>query len=107
MPLFMDIHKNVEGLTAEAAAEGARSAEGVEVSMKTVDEATNADLEACDALMIGSPTYWGSISTPHPGPSGIMTLPSVTLMVTGSPRAVSAASSVMTSAANTSPGTTW
>jgi len=54
---------NTEAL-AEAAAEGARSVAGVEVSMKTVDEATNADLEACDALMIGSPTYWGSMSTP-------------------------------------------
>ena len=52
------------GALAEAAAEGARSVPGVEVSMKTVDEATNADLEACDALMIGSPTYWGSMSTP-------------------------------------------
>ena len=54
---------NTEAL-AEAAAEGARSVPGVEVSTKTVDEATNADLEACDALMIGSPTYWGSMSTP-------------------------------------------
>jgi NAD(P)H dehydrogenase (quinone) len=54
---------NTEAL-AEAAAEGARSVVGVEVSTKTVDEATNADLEACDALMIGSPTYWGSMSTP-------------------------------------------
>ena len=54
---------NTEAL-AEAAAEGARSVAGVEVSTKTVDEATNADLEACDALMIGSPTYWGSMSTP-------------------------------------------
>lgn len=52
------------GALAEAAAEGARGVAGVEVSMKTVDEATNADLEACDALMIGSPTYWGSMSTP-------------------------------------------
>lgn len=54
---------NTEAL-AEAAAEGARSSGGVEVSLKTVHEATNADLEACDALMIGSPTYWGSMSTP-------------------------------------------
>jgi NAD(P)H dehydrogenase (quinone) len=29
-----------------------------------VDEVVNEDLEACDALLIGSPTYWGSISTP-------------------------------------------
>lgn len=54
---------NTEAL-AEAAAEGARRVAGVEVSMKTVDEATNADLEACNAVMIGSPTYWGSMSTP-------------------------------------------
>jgi NAD(P)H dehydrogenase (quinone) len=52
------------GALAEAAAEGARGVAGVEVRMKTVDEATNADLEACDALVIGSPTYWGSMSTP-------------------------------------------
>lgn len=49
---------------AEAVAEGARRVIGSEVSLKTVDEATNEDLEACDALLIGSPTYWGSMSTP-------------------------------------------
>jgi NAD(P)H dehydrogenase (quinone) len=49
---------------AEAVAEGARSVAGAEVTLKTVDEATNADLEACDALLMGSPTYWGSMSTP-------------------------------------------
>ena len=54
---------NTEAL-AEAAAEGARSVAGAYVTVKTVDEATNADLEASDALLIGSPTYWGSISTP-------------------------------------------
>ena len=52
------------GALAEAAAEGARSVEGAYVTVRTVDEATNADLEACDALLIGSPTYWGSMSTP-------------------------------------------
>ena len=49
---------------AEAAAEGARRVAGAEVTVKTVDEATNEDLEACDALLLGSPTYWGSMSTP-------------------------------------------
>jgi NAD(P)H dehydrogenase (quinone) len=49
---------------AEAVAEGARSVAGAEVTLKTVDEATNADLETCDALLMGSPTYWGSMSTP-------------------------------------------
>ena len=54
---------NTEAL-AEAAAEGARRVAGAEVTVKTVDEATNGDLEACDALLLGSPTYWGSMSTP-------------------------------------------
>jgi NAD(P)H dehydrogenase (quinone) len=49
---------------AEAVAEGARRVAGAEVSVKSVDEAGNDDLEACDALLIGSPTYWGSMSTP-------------------------------------------
>ena len=49
---------------AEAAAEGARRVAGAEGTVKTVDEATNEDLETCDALLIGSPTYWGSMSTP-------------------------------------------
>ena len=54
---------NTEAL-AEAVAEGARTVAGAEVTVKTVDEATSEDLEACDALVIGSPTYWGSMSTP-------------------------------------------
>lgn len=49
---------------AEAVAEGARSMPGAQVVLKTVQEAGNADLEACDALLIGTPTFWGSIATP-------------------------------------------
>jgi len=49
---------------AEAVAEGAREVAGAEVTLKPVDEVGNEDLEACDALLIGSPTYWGSIATP-------------------------------------------
>jgi NAD(P)H dehydrogenase (quinone) len=49
---------------AEAVAEGARSVDGASVSLKSVDEVENVDLEWCDALLIGSPTYWGSIATP-------------------------------------------
>jgi len=52
------------GTLAEAVAEGAWSVDGAEVTVKTVAEASNEDLEACDALLIGSPTYWGSMSTP-------------------------------------------
>ncbi len=51
-------------ILAEAVAEGARSVAGTEVSLKTVAEVKRADLEACDALIIGSPTYWGTMATP-------------------------------------------
>ena len=54
---------NTEAL-AEAVAEGARGVPGVEAVVKPVDEVGNDDLEACDALLIGSPTYWGTIATP-------------------------------------------
>ena len=49
---------------AEAVAEGARRVPGAEVTLVSVDDVVNEELEACDALLIGSPTYWGSISTP-------------------------------------------
>ncbi|MCL7971253.1 MAG: NAD(P)H-dependent oxidoreductase [marine benthic group bacterium] len=49
---------------AEAVAEGARAVPGAQVVLKTVQEAGNADLEACDALLIGTPTFWGSVATP-------------------------------------------
>lgn len=49
---------------AEAVADGARSVPGAEVVLKPVQEAGNADLEACDALLIGTPTFWGSVATP-------------------------------------------
>ena len=49
---------------AEAVAEGARSVAGAEVTIKTVDEVEREDLERCDALLIGSPTYWGTIAAP-------------------------------------------
>ncbi len=49
---------------AEAVAEGARSVPGAHVVLKPVQEAGNADLETCDALLIGTPTFWGSVATP-------------------------------------------
>lgn len=49
---------------AEAVAEGARRVPGAVVTVKPVADAGNGDLEACDALVIGSPTYWGSVATP-------------------------------------------
>jgi len=49
---------------AEAVAEGAARVDGAEVTLKPVAEVEPADLEWCDALLIGSPTYWGSVATP-------------------------------------------
>jgi NAD(P)H dehydrogenase (quinone) len=44
-------------LMAEAVAEGARRVEGVEVKLRTVDEATTADVLEADAILVGSPVY--------------------------------------------------
>ena len=49
---------------AEAVAEGARRVPGSEVVLRTVDEVEREDLEAADALLLGSPTYWGTIAAP-------------------------------------------
>jgi NAD(P)H dehydrogenase (quinone) len=49
---------------AEAVAEGAGSVPGVAVTLRTVDEVEKEDLEAADAMLIGSPTYWGSMAAP-------------------------------------------
>lgn len=61
--VYHSITGNTEAL-AEAVAEGARSVDGTAVVVKPVGEADNADLEASDAMIIGSPTYWGTIATP-------------------------------------------
>jgi NAD(P)H dehydrogenase (quinone) len=42
---------------AEAVAEGARSVAGVEVKLAGVKEATNDDVLAADAIILGSPVY--------------------------------------------------
>ncbi len=61
--VYHSLTGNTEAL-AEAVAEGARSVPGTVVVVKPVGEADNADLEASDAMIIGSPTYWGTIATP-------------------------------------------
>ena len=48
---------------AFAVAEGAREVEGVDVLMKKVDNATNEDLLKADGLIVGSPTYYGQMSS--------------------------------------------
>ena len=44
---------------AKAVAEGARSVEGISVSVKRVDYATVFDFISCDAVAFGSPNYFG------------------------------------------------
>lgn len=61
--VYHSLTGNTEAL-AEAVAEGARSVPRTTVAVKSVDEVENSDLEACDAMLIGSPTYWGTIATP-------------------------------------------
>lgn len=42
---------------ARAVAEGARSVEGVDVVLQKVDKANGPELEAADAIVLGSPTH--------------------------------------------------
>jgi NAD(P)H dehydrogenase (quinone) len=46
---------------AETVADGARSVAGTEVVLKTAEEATAEDLQAADALILGSPVHMGSM----------------------------------------------
>lgn len=47
---------------ANAVAEGARSIDGTEVVVRTVDKAKVDDLLGFDAIILGSPTYYGNVS---------------------------------------------
>ncbi len=47
---------------ALAVAEGARVVVGVDVVLKKIDETTNDDLLKADAIIVGSPTYFGQMS---------------------------------------------
>ncbi len=47
---------------ALAVAEGAKKVSGAKVVIKTVDNAKNDDLLAADAIILGSPTYYGDMS---------------------------------------------
>jgi len=47
---------------AHAVANGARKVEGTEVVVLKVDKASLRDLTGSDAIVIGSPTYYGSMS---------------------------------------------
>ncbi|MFC1975290.1 flavodoxin family protein [Chloroflexota bacterium] len=46
---------------AELVAEGATTVEGIEVRLKSIDEATVDDLFWCDGIALGAPTHLGSV----------------------------------------------
>ncbi len=47
---------------AQAIAAGAKQVENVEVKIKKVDETSLADMRRADAILMGSPTYYGVMS---------------------------------------------
>jgi len=47
---------------AALVAKGARKAAGADVRLKSVDQASAADIRWCDGIAVGSPTYLGSLS---------------------------------------------
>jgi NAD(P)H dehydrogenase (quinone) len=49
------------GRMAQAAAEGVNGVDGAEAILKKADEATLADIQAADALMLGTPVHMGSM----------------------------------------------
>lgn len=49
---------------AEAVADGARKVAGVEVEVKPVDQVKPKDLMDYHAIVIGSPTYYGTMAAP-------------------------------------------
>ena len=47
---------------AEAVAEGARKVKGLQVQLKAVAEVKVDELLGCDAILMGSPTYYGTMA---------------------------------------------
>ena len=61
------VYYSVRGHTAamaEAVAAGARSVPGVSVRLLPVDQATNEDVLAADAIILGSPVYNANVAPP-------------------------------------------
>lgn len=59
--IYHSVTGNTEKL-ARAVYEGAGSVANVEAVCQRAEETTNADLAAADAIIIGSPTYFGQMS---------------------------------------------
>lgn len=61
-PTILLLFDSRGGLTqhlAEAVAEGVRAVDGVTLSYRSIDEAHQRELLACDALIVGSPNWSG------------------------------------------------
>ena len=66
MTRVLVVYHSVTGHTralAEAVAEGARSVEGIDCRLLPVGEVSNDDLLAADAIIVGSPTYFGQMAS--------------------------------------------
>lgn len=57
-------HSNTQNTQrmAELVAEGARQLFGIDVRLKSIDQADHTDLDWCDGIALGSPTNYGSVS---------------------------------------------
>ncbi|RMG54073.1 MAG: hypothetical protein D6723_05880 [Acidobacteria bacterium] len=61
--VYFSMTGNTEKM-ATGVQEGVERVAGATVTLKKVDEVTNDDLAAADGIVLGSPTYWGTIATP-------------------------------------------
>ncbi len=65
MPIVLITYDSKTGNTEKMAAlvaEGVREVEGMECVVKSVDDVSLEDLSKADGIVIGSPTYYGSMS---------------------------------------------
>jgi NAD(P)H dehydrogenase (quinone) len=65
MPSVLIIYDSQSGNTEKAAvlvAEGARQIKGINCLLKRVDEVSLDDLSKADGIIVGSPTYYGTMS---------------------------------------------
>jgi NAD(P)H dehydrogenase (quinone) len=60
--IYMSVTGNTRAM-ASAVVEGVRSLASAECIMKTAAEVTNADWVDADAIIVGSPTYFGQMAT--------------------------------------------
>lgn len=61
--VYYSLTGNTEQM-AMGVVEGVQRNSNATAILKKVDEVTSADLDSADGIVLGSPTYWGNISTP-------------------------------------------